>query len=106
LIGVVPGCNVVGCGSAFNANAGQIDPSAKFSLSGGTLLAGSNPSLTFVRPVIRDFDSAMGRLDHSLGQNDKLTGRFEYDRFKQAAVFNPKLLVVYRDATHSITNEN
>src|SRR5579872_31311 len=28
LIGVVPGCNVAGCGAAFNPAAGQVDPSA------------------------------------------------------------------------------
>src|SRR6266481_3212694 len=32
LLGVVPGCKIAGCVPGFNANAGQSDPSAKFSL--------------------------------------------------------------------------
>jgi len=105
LIGVTPGCNVANCGAAFNANAGKQDPSAKFLLA-GPIPAGSNPTVPFSRPVIRDFDSGMGRIDHSIGQNDKITGRYEYDRFKQAGVFNPLFMVQYRDATFSIVNPN
>jgi hypothetical protein len=104
-IGVIPGCNVVGCGPAFNANAGKQDPNAKFALA-GPIPTGSNPTVPFSRPVIRNFDSGMGRVDHSFGQSDKLTFRYEYDRFTQAGVFNPLLLVSYRDATFSIVNQN
>ena len=104
MIGVTPGCNVAGC-AAFNANAGKPDPNAKFLLA-GPIQAGSNPSVTFIRPVIQNFDSGMGRLDHSFGASDKITGRIEYDRFTQAGVFNPQFLVSYRDATFSIVNQN
>jgi hypothetical protein len=104
MIGVVPGCNVAGC-SAFNANAGQQDPNAKFSLS-GTIPAGSNPTLPFSKPDTENFDSGIGRLDHSIGQSDKVTGRYEFDRFTKAPVFNPKLLVAYTDATFSIIAQN
>lgn len=104
MIGVVPGCNVAGC-SAFNANAGQADPSAKFSLS-GTIPTGSNPTIPFSKPDVENFDSGIGRLDHSIGQDDKLTVRYEFDRFTKAPVFNPKLLIAYTDATFSIVAEN
>ncbi len=105
MIGVIPGCNVVGCGSAFDANAGITDPSAKFSLA-GPIPTGANPTEPFSRPDIENFDSGMGRLDHSVGQSDKLTARYEFDRFTKAPVFNPQLLVAYSDATFSIVAQN
>src|SRR5205807_1183137 len=66
----------------------------------------SNPTVPFSRPDTESFDSAMGRLDHSFSQTDKLTGRYEFDRFIKAAVFNPLLLISYSDATFAITAQN
>jgi hypothetical protein len=48
----------------------------------------------------------MGRLDHAIGQKDRITGRYEFDRFAKAAVFEPLLLVAYTDATFSIVAQN
>ena len=105
MIGVIPGCNVAGCGPAFNASAGQVDPNAKFSLA-GPIPAGSNPTLPFSKPDIENFDSGMGRLDHSISGSDKLTARYEFDRFTKGPVFNPQLLAAYTDATFSIIAQN
>jgi hypothetical protein len=105
MIGVIPGCNVAGCGPAFDPNAGQTDPSAKFALA-GPIPTGSNPVEPFTKPDVENFDSGMGRLDHSIGQNDKLNARYEFDRFTKAPVFNPQLLVAYSDATFSIIAQN
>jgi hypothetical protein len=105
MIGVVPGCNVIGCGPTFNAAAGQADPNAKFALA-GPIPTGSNPTQSFSKPDTENFDSGMGKLDYVLSQKDKLTLRYEYDRFTKAPVFNPKFLVQYTDATHAITAQN
>src|SRR6266403_3086261 len=105
LLGVVPGCNVAGCGAAFNANAGQPDPNAQFSLV-GAIPTGANPTVPFSKPDTENFDSAIGRVDHSFRQNDKLSGRYEFDRFTKAAVFNPMQLLSYTDATFAITAQN
>src|SRR5467141_3110069 len=64
LLGIIPGCNVAGCGAAFNASAGQPDPNAKFSLV-GAIPAGLNPTVPFSKPDTENFDSAIGRIDHS-----------------------------------------
>ncbi len=104
MIGVIPGCNVVGC-SAFNASAGQPDPNAKFQLA-GPIPTGANPTVSFSKPDTENFDSGIGRLDHSLRKDDKLTLRYEFDRFTKAPVFNPLLLVAYTDATFSIIAQN
>jgi hypothetical protein len=89
-----------------------IDPSTgaalaspKFSLA-GSIPAGSNPTVPFSRPDIENFDSAMGRIDHAFRETDKLSGRYEFDRFTKAAVFNPLQLVSYSDATFAITAQN
>src|SRR5271169_3220469 len=79
--------------------------SAKFSLA-GAIPTGSNPTVAFSKPDIENFDSGMGRLDHSFGKNDKITGRYEYDRFTKAPVFNALELVAYTDATFSIVAQN
>lgn len=110
------------CGGPFGT-AGTIDPavaamlginrttgaylgsSAKYSLNGPTP-SGSNPTVPFSKPDSENFDSGIGRADHSIGQNDKLTARYEYDRFMKGAVFSPLALVAYTDATFSIVAQN
>jgi Carboxypeptidase regulatory-like domain len=79
--------------------------SAKFSLA-GAVPTGSNPTVPFSKPDTENFDSGIGRIDHSIGKNDKITGRYEYDRFTKAPVFNPLELVAYTDATFSIVAQN
>ena len=79
--------------------------SAKFSLA-GAIPTGSNPTVPFSKPDIENFDSGIGRIDHSIGKRDKITGRYEYDRFTKAPVFNPLELVAYTDATFSIVAQN
>src|SRR5438876_3392822 len=75
---------------------GRALASPKFSLA-GAIPTGSNPTVPFSKPDTESFDSAMGRLDHSFSQTDKLTGRYEFDRFIKAAVFNRLLLISYSD---------
>ncbi len=95
------------------ANMLGIDPTtgaylgsgAKFSLA-GSIPAGSNPSFSFTKPDTETFHSAIGKLDHVIRANDTVTLRYEFDRFKKAAVFNPLLLVAYTDATFDITAQN
>ncbi len=79
--------------------------SAKFSLA-GPILTGSNPTVPFSKPDTENFDSGIGRLDHSIRKDDKLTLRYEFDRFTKAPVFNSLLLAAYTDATFSIIAQN
>ena len=80
--------------------------SPKFSLSGGTIPTGSKPTVPFSKPDIENFDSAIGRIDHSFREKDKFSGRYEFDRFTKGAVFNPLELISYTDATFAITAQN
>ena len=79
--------------------------SAKFSLD-GPIPAGSNPTEAFSKPDIENYDSGIGRIDHEIGKSDKITGRYEFDRFTKAPAFNPLELVAYTDATFSIVAQN
>ena len=81
-----------------NPATGAALSSPKFSLA-GSIPAGANPTVPFSKPDIENYDSAIGRVDHSFSQNDKLGGRYEFDRFTKAPVFNPLQLVSYTDAT-------
>ncbi len=87
------------------ATGTYLGSSAKFSLA-GPVRAGSNPTVAFSKPDIENFDSGIGRVDHSISKKDKITGRYEYDRFTKAPVFNPLELVAYTDATFSIVAQN
>ena len=87
------------------ATGAYLGSSAKFSLA-GAIPTGSNPTVPFSKPDIENFDSGIGRIDHSFGKRDKITGRYEYDRFTKAPVFNPLELVAYTDATFSIVAQN
>ena len=117
-----PSSTCSSCGGPFGT-AGTIDPSvaamlgispstgaylgssAKYSLD-GPIPSGSNPTEPFTKPDTENYDSGMGRGDYALGRNDRLTTRYEYDRFTKAPVFNPMELIAYTDATFSIIAQN
>jgi len=117
-----PSSSCSSCGGPFGA-VGTIDPavaamlgidpktgaylgsSAKFSLY-GPVPSGSNPTIPYTKPDIENFDSGMGRMDYSIRRDDKITARYEFDRFTKAPVFNPLALVTYTDATYSIIAQN
>jgi hypothetical protein len=90
------------------ATGAYLGSSAKFSLAGPPPagVAQGKATTAFLQPISQNFDSGMGRVDQTLTKNDRLTGRYEYDRFTQAPVFNPVELVAYKDATLGITAQN
>ena len=116
-----PSTTCSSCGGPFGT-PGTIDPSiatmlgidpttgtylgssAKYSLDGAPPPIQSTAA--FVKPDIENYDSGMGRSDYSLRPSDRLTARYEYDRFTKAPVFNPLSLVSYTDATFSIVAQN
>jgi hypothetical protein len=67
--------------------------------------AGSNPCASFPIPDTENYDSGMGRFDYQLTSNDKLTGRYEFDRFVRAAFTPPQELLAYTDG-QTIISQN
>jgi Carboxypeptidase regulatory-like domain/TonB dependent receptor len=87
------------------ASGAYLGSAAKFSLA-GPIPAGSNPTVPFSKPDTENYDSGLGRLDHEIGKKDKVTLRYEFDRFTKAPVFEPLQMLAYTDATFSIEAQN
>jgi hypothetical protein len=67
--------------------------------------AGANPCASFPIPDTENYDSGMGRFDYQLTSNDKLTGRYEFDRFIRTPYTPPQELLAYTDG-QTIISQN
>ncbi len=74
----------------------RLDPAAltvaKYLPAGGV-----DGSLFFVKPISQDFNEFIGRVDHSLGSKDKLSGRYYSAEFSSEPVFSPTNILTYAD---------
>ncbi|HKX31811.1 MAG TPA: carboxypeptidase regulatory-like domain-containing protein [Blastocatellia bacterium] len=61
--------------------------------------------VSFTRPDQQDFREITGRVDHTFSPQDRLTGRYFYDRFQRNAVFDPNNLLTYSDGS-TIVSQN
>lgn len=59
--------------------------------------------VSFARPDQQDFHEVTARVDHSFSQNDRLTGRYFYDRFKRNSVFDPDNFLIYSDGSNIVS---
>ena len=66
-------------------------------------VAGANPCAGFPVPDTENYDSGMGRFDYQLRANDKLTGRYEFDRFVRPPYTPPQELLAYTDGATIIS---
>ena len=66
---------------------------------------GGNGQIRFVQPDSQKLNEFLGRTDHSFSSRDRLTGRYFYDRFTEAAQFDPSNLLVYADSS-TILSQN
>jgi hypothetical protein len=67
--------------------------------------AGANPCASFPIPDTENYDSGMGRFDYQLRDDDKLTGRYEFDRFIRPPYTPPTELLAYTDG-QTIESQN
>ena len=72
----------------------------------GSFDAKGQPRVTFARPDRESFNELLGRVDHSLTNNDRLTFRYDYNRFHKDPVLDPNNLLNYADGTNAIVNQN
>jgi Carboxypeptidase regulatory-like domain len=49
----------------------------------------------FTKPIQQNFDEALGRVDYSVSANDRLSGRFFWDRYIGVPVFSPANILAY-----------
>ena len=64
---------------------------------------GQSPCTGFPIPDTENYDSGMGRFDYQLTSKDKLTGRYEFDRFVRPPFTPPTELLAYTDGATIIS---
>jgi hypothetical protein len=89
---------------AFTAGGGVIDPTVQ-NLLALLPIQPTSRSVTFVRPVKQNFNDVIGRVDHAFSVKDRLSGRYDFNYFSNAAVFVPTNILTYADGS-KITNQN
>lgn len=72
----------------------------------GAFDAKGQPTVTFARPIRENYDEILGRVDHSFTTNDRLTFRYDRNRYHRDPIFDPKNLLNYADGTNAIVNQN
>ena len=84
---------------------GQLDPVA-LAFAKQMMPAGLTGTgfYTYQTPVSHDLDQFIARVDHQIGQNDRLTLRYFIDTFDNAATYDPKNYVSYSNGSHTMVN--
>jgi hypothetical protein len=54
-------------------------------------------SLFFAKPIVQDFSEYVVKIDHSLGVNDKFTGRYYAAQFDNKGIYSPANILTYTD---------
>jgi hypothetical protein len=80
------------------------DP-AIINLLKGIPVGDASNRVSFARPDRQNFNEALGKVDHSFTQNDKVSGRYFYNRFSRNAVFDPTNFLTYSDGS-TIVSQN
>ena len=92
-------------GRAFPGNkipAGSLDRAA---LAVEKMLpqVGGKGQIRYVQPSSQTYNEFLGRIDHSFSSHDRMTGRYFYDKFTEAAQFDPNNLLVYADSSNILS---
>jgi hypothetical protein len=82
--------------NAFTAGGGVIDPVVANVLK-GLPIQPTVRNITFFRPQDDNYNEVLGRVDHVIRQNDRLTMRYDYNRFHRDPVFDPADFLSYQD---------
>src|SRR5262244_929420 len=80
------------------------DPSI-INLLKGIPVGDASNKVSFARPDRQNYNEALGKVDHSFTQNDKVSGRYFYNRFSRNAVFDPTNFLTYSDGS-TIVSQN
>ena len=72
----------------------------------GSFDAAGQPRVTFARPIRENYDEILGRVDHSFSTNDRLTFRYDRNRYHKDPIFDPANVLNYQTGTNAIINQN
>src|SRR5215469_1528154 len=94
-------------GKAFSGNKIQLNRLDQAALAIEKMLPQvvGNGQIRYVQPVSQRYNEFLGRIDHSFSSSDRLTARYFYDRFNEAAEFDPNNLLTYSDSA-TIVSQN
>lgn len=65
---------------------------------------GGNGQIRFIQPDAQTFNEFLGRVDHSISESDRLTARYFYDKFTEAAQLDPTNLLTYQDDSNIVSH--
>jgi hypothetical protein len=65
----------------------------------------ANGSVFYVKPISQNFYDVVSKVDHSVSDKDKLTGRYYAAHFFNQGIFDPKNILTYTDQA-SILSQN
>ena len=80
------------------------DP-AIINLLKGIPVGDASNKISYARPDRQNFNEALGKVDHSFNQKDRLSARYFYNRFSRNAVFDPANFLLYSDGS-TIVSQN
>jgi len=72
----------------------------------GSFDSAGQPRVTYAQPDRENYNEILGRVDHSITNNDRLTFRYDYNRYHKDPVFDPANILNYSDGTNAIVNQN
>src|SRR5438552_1247016 len=72
----------------------------------GSFDSAGQPRVTYVRPQRDNYDEILGKVDHSVTSKDRLSFRYDRNRFHRDPVFDPTNILNYADGTNAIINQN
>src|SRR6185312_14079659 len=72
----------------------------------GSFDSAGQPRVTYARPSRENYNEILGRIDHSITNNDRLTFRYDYNRYHKDPVLDPANILNYADGTNAIVNQN
>ncbi len=81
----------------------RLDPaSMAFTKDLPTASAASNGKIFYQKPVRQNFNEEVGRIDHEIGTNDRLTARYYRDRFYNVGILDTTNLLTYTDQAKNL----
>jgi hypothetical protein len=72
----------------------------------GVFDAQGQPRVTYAKPQRDNYDEILGKVDHTLTSKDRLSFRYDRNRFHRDPVFDPTNILTYADGTNAIVNQN
>ncbi|MGH9663452.1 MAG: carboxypeptidase regulatory-like domain-containing protein, partial [Bryobacteraceae bacterium] len=75
----------------------RFDPAAVAFTKYIPIVSSGNGHIFYAEPLAQDFDEYLGRFDHTFSEKDRLSARYFFDRFQNAAFLDPENYLSHSD---------